>query len=167
MDHRHVEIDRAVEQLLVRMAEENRSRGYDRIVGAFAGLRHEVSDYTVGNVLRPSRHTSCAEAQAHDDLADLHSGAFRKVGEDGFFSAEVLTPHGLVTYYLLFFIHLARRRVEIAGITTHPTRAVDAANANGLKRGKDAAPVETAAVSWMVAIRSRRRLLWESLSRAT
>ena len=114
MDHRHVEIDRAVEQLLVRMAEENRSRGYDRIVGAFAGLRHEVSDYTVGNVLRPSRHTSCAEAQAHDDLADLHSGAFRKVGEDGFFSAEVLTPHGLVTYYLLFFIHLARRRVEIA-----------------------------------------------------
>jgi putative transposase len=38
-----------------------------------------------------------------------------------FFSVEVLTPHGLVTYYVLFFIHLASRRVEIAGITTHPT----------------------------------------------
>jgi hypothetical protein len=36
----------------VRMAEENRSWGYDRIVGALANLGHEVSDQTVGNVLR-------------------------------------------------------------------------------------------------------------------
>ena len=34
------------------MAEENRSCGYDRIVGALANLGHEVSDQTVGNVLR-------------------------------------------------------------------------------------------------------------------
>jgi hypothetical protein len=34
------------------MAEENRSWGYDRIVGALANLGHEVSDQTVGNVLR-------------------------------------------------------------------------------------------------------------------
>ena len=45
-------IDREVEQLIVRMAEENRSWGYDRIVGALANLGHEVSDQTVGNVLR-------------------------------------------------------------------------------------------------------------------
>ena len=37
------------------MAEENRSWGYDRIVGALANLGHEVSDQTVGNVLR--RHS--------------------------------------------------------------------------------------------------------------
>jgi hypothetical protein len=34
------------------MAEENRSWSYDRIVGALANLRHEVSDQTVSNVLR-------------------------------------------------------------------------------------------------------------------
>src|SRR5664280_2784911 len=45
-------IDREVEELIVRMAEENRSWGYDRIVGALANLGHEVSDQTVGNVLR-------------------------------------------------------------------------------------------------------------------
>jgi hypothetical protein len=33
---------------------------------------------------------------------------------------EVVTLRGLVTYYVLFFIHLESRRVDIAGITTHP-----------------------------------------------
>src|ERR1035437_8047951 len=37
-------INREVEELIVRMAEENRSWGYDRIVGALANLGHEVSD---------------------------------------------------------------------------------------------------------------------------
>jgi len=32
----------------------------------------------------------------------------------------VLTPRGLATYYVLFFIHLESRRVDIAGITVHP-----------------------------------------------
>jgi hypothetical protein len=36
-----------------------------------------------------------------------------------FFTAEVLTLRGLVTYYVLFFIHLESRRVDIA-ITVHP-----------------------------------------------
>ena len=41
------------------------------------------------------------------------------VGTD-FFTVEVLTWRGLVTYYVLFFIHLDSRRVSIAGITDHP-----------------------------------------------
>ena len=40
-----------------------------------------------------------------------------------FFTAEVLTWRGLVTYYVLFFIHLDRRKVSIAGITEHPDAA--------------------------------------------
>jgi len=45
-------IDPAIEQLIVRMAEDNIDCGYDRIVGALANLGHEVSDQTVGNVLK-------------------------------------------------------------------------------------------------------------------
>jgi transposase InsO family protein len=41
------------------------------------------------------------------------------VGTD-FFTAEVLTLRGLITYYVLFFIHLESRRVDIAGVTVHP-----------------------------------------------
>src|ERR1700682_2751944 len=39
-------INRIVEELIVRMAKENRSWGYDRIVGALANLGHEVSGQT-------------------------------------------------------------------------------------------------------------------------
>jgi len=37
-----------------------------------------------------------------------------------FFTVEVLTLRGVVTYYVLFFIHLESRRVDAAGITAHP-----------------------------------------------
>ena len=41
------------------------------------------------------------------------------VGVD-FFTVEVLTWRGLVTYYVVFFIHLETRRVSVAGITRDP-----------------------------------------------
>ena len=37
-----------------------------------------------------------------------------------FFTAEVWTWGGLVTYYILFFIHLGSRQVHLAGVTPHP-----------------------------------------------
>ena len=37
-----------------------------------------------------------------------------------FFTVEVLTMRGLVTYYVLFFILLDSRKVEVSGITPHP-----------------------------------------------
>ena len=117
------EADRARAILLtlaVRMAKENRSWGYDRIVGALANLGHEVSDQTVGNVLRrygvppaPERkYTTTWAAFIRTHLAVL-------AGTD-FFTVEVLTLRGLVTYYVLFFIHLESRKVDIAGITVQP-----------------------------------------------
>ena len=36
-----------------------------------------------------------------------------------FFTVEVLTGRGLVTYYVLFFLHLETRPVTLAGITPH------------------------------------------------
>src|SRR5438105_116764 len=45
-------IDPALEALIARMARENRSWGYDRIVGALANLGYTVSAQTVGNVLK-------------------------------------------------------------------------------------------------------------------
>jgi len=45
-------INQELEALVVRMAQENRSWGYDRMVGALASLGYTVSDQTVGNILK-------------------------------------------------------------------------------------------------------------------
>jgi putative transposase len=37
-----------------------------------------------------------------------------------FFSTEVWTLGGLVTFYVLFFIKLDTRKVRLAGVTSHP-----------------------------------------------
>ncbi|MBA3915981.1 MAG: helix-turn-helix domain-containing protein, partial [Acidobacteriales bacterium] len=44
--------EKNVENLIVGMALENPSWGYDRIEGALANLGHTVSDQTIGNVLK-------------------------------------------------------------------------------------------------------------------
>jgi hypothetical protein len=48
-------IDQELEALTIHMAQDNRSWGYDRIVGALANLGYTVSDQTVGNILK--RHS--------------------------------------------------------------------------------------------------------------
>jgi putative transposase len=106
--------------LIVRMAEENRSWGYDRVVGALANLGHEVSDQTVGNVLRRRGIPPAPERKRTTTWTASFGLTSRCSGTD-FFSVEVLSLRGLVTYYVLFFIHLASRKVEIAGVTAHPT----------------------------------------------
>jgi putative transposase len=45
-------VEKTIEDLIVRMAQENPSWGYDRMLGALANLGHSVSDQTVGNVLK-------------------------------------------------------------------------------------------------------------------
>src|SRR5437667_8951380 len=45
-------VDEAGENLVVQMAQENPTWGYDRIVGALANVGHHLSDRTVGNILR-------------------------------------------------------------------------------------------------------------------
>jgi putative transposase len=43
-----------------------------------------------------------------------------QVHDPDFFTAEIWTTAGLVTYYVVFFIHLASRKVYVAGMTPHP-----------------------------------------------
>src|SRR5262249_8350316 len=45
-------IGREIEDLVVRMACENPSWGYDRIVGALTNLGYHISNQTVGNILK-------------------------------------------------------------------------------------------------------------------
>jgi len=113
-------ITREVEQLIVRMASENRDWGYDRIVGALGNLGYEISDQTVGNVLRRHALPPAPERKRTTTWPAFISTHLALLAGTDFFTAEVLTLRGLATYYVLFFIHLESRRVDVAGITIHP-----------------------------------------------
>src|SRR5919107_64661 len=76
-------IDAEVEALIVQMARENSGWGYDRIAGALAHLGHDVSDQTVGNVLR--RHGIApapdrSQTTAWKDFIAAHMAVFAGVG---------------------------------------------------------------------------------------
>jgi transposase InsO family protein len=113
-----------VEQLVVRMAEENRTWGYRRIQGALANLGHAIDAITVRNILR-RHHLEPApqRRQAGMSWSQFLTLHWEVLAATDFFTVEVATWHGLVTYYVLFVMELATRRVEIAGITPHPTAA--------------------------------------------
>src|ERR1700740_1445833 len=116
-------VTREVEQLIVRMASENGDWGYDRIVGALANLGHVISDQTVGNILHRHALPPAPERKRTTTWPDFIRTHLALLAGTDFFTAEVLTLRGLVTYYVLFFIHLESRRVDIAGITIHPDEA--------------------------------------------
>ena len=109
-----------VEALVVRMARENSGWGYDRIVGALANLGHHVSDQTVGNILRRHGIAPAPKRSQITTWKDFLAAHMNVLAGCDFFTVEVLTWRGLVTYYVLFFLHLDSRRVNVAGNTRHP-----------------------------------------------
>jgi putative transposase len=113
----HPPVDEEIERLIVRMARENPSWGYDRIVGAMKNLGHKVSDQTVGNILKRHDIPPAPKRKQNTSWKDsIRAHMAVMVGTD-FFTVEVLTLKGLKTFYVLFFLHLesrrCRRRVRI------------------------------------------------------
>jgi transposase InsO family protein len=111
-----------VEQLVIQLATDNPTWGYRRIQGALANLGHHIHKLTVRNILR--RHH--LEPTPQRRKAGMNWVQFLKLHWEvlvatDFFTVEVATWHGLVTYYVLVVMELATRRVQIAGITPRPT----------------------------------------------
>src|SRR6516162_5951058 len=88
--------------------------------GALANLGYRVCDQTVGNVLQRHALPPAPERKRTTTWPAFIRIHLALLAATDFLTAEVLTPRGLVTYYVLFFIHLESRRVDIAGITVHP-----------------------------------------------
>jgi homeodomain-containing protein len=110
-----------VEALILRMAQENKGWGYDRIAGALANLGHQLSDQTIGNILKRHGIAPAPKRSQSTSWKDFIAAHMAILAGTDFFTVEVLTWRGLVTYYVLFFLHLETRRVTFAGITRHPT----------------------------------------------
>src|SRR3954469_18683025 len=112
-----------LEALILRMAQENKGWGYNRIAGALANLGHQLSDQTIGNILKRHGIAPAPKRSQSTSWKDFISSHMAVLAGTDFFTVEVLTWRGLVTYYVLFFLHLETRRVTLAGITRHPTES--------------------------------------------
>ena len=109
-----------VEELVVRFARENSGWGYDRIVGALANLGHQISDQTVGNILKRHGILPAPERKKTTTWKEFIRTHMDVLVATDFFTAEVWTAAGLVTYYVVFFLHLGSRKVHVAGLTPYP-----------------------------------------------
>ncbi|MEK7414276.1 MAG: integrase core domain-containing protein [Planctomycetota bacterium] len=115
--------DTEIETVVVRMARENPTWGQMRIRGELLKLGIRLASRTVGAILdrhgfkpAPERSTDTTWKSFITEKADaLVATDFFTVDTHGLFSTT--------TYYVLFAIHLATRKVEILGVTDHPNEA--------------------------------------------
>jgi putative transposase len=110
-----------IRRLVVRMAEDNPTWGYTRIQGALQNVGHRGGRSTIARILKarglppvPQRPTSW------QTFLRAHWGAI--AGADCF-TTDVWAWRGFVTYYTVFAIDLASRRIQIAGSTPWPNEA--------------------------------------------
>jgi putative transposase len=147
---------REIRELIRRMAGENPSWGYTRIQGALTNLGHRVGRSTIARVLRtagippaPQRRTSWQR------FLRSHWG---EIAAADFFTTEVWSWHGLVTFYTVFVIDLASRRVQILGSTPHPDETFIGQIVRNLTAG-DADPCRVLIcdrdAKWSRAVRAR------------
>lgn len=96
--------DEELEALVVRMAQENRSWGTDRIAGALAHLGCTISAQTVGNILKRHSIPPDPERKKTTTWPEFIRTHMDVLVATDFFTTEVWTTAGLVTFYVLFFI---------------------------------------------------------------
>src|SRR5262245_49514049 len=126
-----------VENLVVRMAQDNRDWGYRRILGAISNLGHNLARGTIANILKKHGIEPAPERLRRTTWKEFLTRHWELIVAADFFTVEVWTRRGLQRYIVLFFIELSTRRIEVAGI---------ASVANGLWMTQSHG---TSAIQWM------------------
>jgi putative transposase len=113
-------VNAELEKLVVKLLEENPTWGSKRIVGALYNLGFKVSDSTIDNI---RQHHGLDPAPLRGKSTSWHQlleSHWETLIAADFFTTEVLSWNGLVTYYTLFVIELRSRAVHVCGTTVSP-----------------------------------------------
>ena len=113
----------AIADLVVSMARDNPKWGYTRIRGALHNLGHDVARNTVKRILLERGLEPAPQRGRHTSWATFLRSHLGAIAGADFFTVEVLTPFGLVRYFVFFVIDIGSRRVHIAGISNQPSGA--------------------------------------------
>jgi putative transposase len=112
-------LDQDIQQLIIRMAKENPTWGYQRIRGELLRLGVQVSATAIRTTLRRHRLDPAPRRAATSWQAFLRRQAAGIVACD-FFTVDTIWLRQL---YVLFFIEHKTRRVHLAGVTANPDGA--------------------------------------------
>jgi hypothetical protein len=110
-----------IEDLVVRMAKENRSWGYRRIQGALSNLGHEVGRGTIAEMLARHGIEPAPERERKTTWNEFLTQHWDLIVAADFFTIEAWTRRGLQRFVILLFMELSTRKVEIAGIASSPS----------------------------------------------
>ncbi len=92
----------AIEELVLRMAKSNPSWGYDRIQGALANLGHKIAPNTVKRILKDHGIETAPLRRRKTTWAQFLRSHWDTLAAADFFTTEIWTPAGLVTFYVFF-----------------------------------------------------------------
>ena len=106
---------REIQELVLCMARNNPRWGYMRIKGALVNLGHQVSRGTIANILKEHGIEPAHERSKRTPWRTFLKAHWETLAAADFFTVEVPTARGFVTYYILFFMELSTRRVHDQG----------------------------------------------------
>ena len=110
-----------IEDLVVRLAEENRSWGYRRIQGALSNLGHTLGRGTIAEILARHGIEPAPERERKTTGKEFLRQHWDVIVAADFFTIEAWTRRGLQRFVILFFMELSTRKVVIAGIASSPS----------------------------------------------
>jgi putative transposase len=80
-----------IRSLIVRMAEENRTWGYERLQGALSNLGHTVAQSTIANILRQEGIDPAPERSKKTTWKEFLAAHWEMLAAADFFTVEVWT----------------------------------------------------------------------------
>jgi putative transposase len=139
-------ISEQAQQLVVRLARENPRWGYQRIHGELLRLGWRVSASSIRRILRAHGLDPAPRRASTSWRSFLRQQAAGILACD-FFTVDTIF---LRRVYVLFVIELSSRRVQLAGVTDHPTGLWVAQQARNLL-----ASLRNEGTAWKFLIRDR------------
>ena len=116
-------VSQEIIDLILWFKRDNKGWGSRKIHGYIKYLGFKVSRSAVQNILISYGYDPDPERRYNTTWNEFIRSHMDVICATDFFSVELVTPRGLVRYFVMFVIELSTRRVRIAGITNQPTAA--------------------------------------------
>jgi transposase InsO family protein len=113
-------VDPRLEKLVIKLIQEDPTWGSNRIVDALDNLGLKLSDSTVDNIRRRNGFDPAPVRGKNTPWRQFLQAHWESLIAADFFTTEVLSWSGLVSFYTLFVIDLRSRSVHVCGTTVSP-----------------------------------------------